>query len=125
MLDAAADEGYLTTSLNIIHLMQMVIQGRWYSDSSLLVLPSLDANHVDALARMNPSILALPHLIHLAADHRQKVTSALRQLMSSTQADDVIQVLTRLPRIIVTLKLHGVNARQLAVDTEYTLKVCV
>ena len=41
MIDACAEQGWLATVLQIINLMQMVIQGRWYYDSTLLTLPNV------------------------------------------------------------------------------------
>ena len=42
MIDVCADEGWLFTVLQIIILMQMVVQGRWYYDSPLLQLPKVN-----------------------------------------------------------------------------------
>ena len=39
MIDVCADEGWLSTVLQVITLIQMVVQGRWHYDSSLLMLP--------------------------------------------------------------------------------------
>lgn len=41
MIDFCADEGWLSTVLQIIILLQMVVQGRWYYDSPLLLLPGV------------------------------------------------------------------------------------
>jgi activating signal cointegrator complex subunit 3 len=45
----AADGGWLFTALNAMHLMQMVMQGRWFTDSSLLTLPHINSKVVQAL----------------------------------------------------------------------------
>lgn len=42
MIDVCADEGWLSTVLQIIILMQMVVQGRWHYDSPLLQLPKVN-----------------------------------------------------------------------------------
>ena len=42
MLDVAANEGWLVTALSICNLVQMIIQGRWLQDSSLLTLPCIE-----------------------------------------------------------------------------------
>ena len=36
MVDVAADRGWLSTALNTMKLTQMVMQGRWQTDSTLL-----------------------------------------------------------------------------------------
>uniref|UniRef100_A0A667ZUV8 Activating signal cointegrator 1 complex subunit 3 n=1 Tax=Myripristis murdjan TaxID=586833 RepID=A0A667ZUV8_9TELE len=42
MLDVAASEGWLVTALSICNLVQMIVQGRWLHDSSLLTLPHIE-----------------------------------------------------------------------------------
>lgn len=42
MLDVAANEGWLVTALSICNLVQMIVQGRWLHDSSLLTLPHIE-----------------------------------------------------------------------------------
>jgi len=42
MLDVAANEGWLVTAISICNLVQMIIQGRWLHDSSLLTLPHVE-----------------------------------------------------------------------------------
>lgn len=46
MLDVAANQGWLVTALNITNLVQMVIQGRWLKDSSLLTIPNIEQHHL-------------------------------------------------------------------------------
>ncbi|PWA29850.1 hypothetical protein CCH79_00020231 [Gambusia affinis] len=46
MLDVAANEGWLVTVLSICNLIQMIIQGRWLHDSSLLTLPHVQQHHL-------------------------------------------------------------------------------
>lgn len=46
MLDVAAHHGWLVTALNITNLVQMVVQGRWIHDSSLLTLPNIELQHL-------------------------------------------------------------------------------
>lgn len=46
MLDVAAHHGWLVTALNITNLVQMVVQGRWIHNSSLLTLPNIELQHL-------------------------------------------------------------------------------
>lgn len=46
MLDVAAHHGWLVTALSITNLVQMVVQGRWIHDSSLLTLPNVELHHL-------------------------------------------------------------------------------
>lgn len=42
MLDVAANEGWLVAAISICNLVQMIVQGRWLHDSSLLTLPHVE-----------------------------------------------------------------------------------
>ena len=46
MLDVAADSGWLRTSLNIMHLVKMIIQGCWLKDDPLLQLPIVEPDQL-------------------------------------------------------------------------------
>jgi len=49
MLDVAADQGWLGSSLKIAHLLQMVVQARWINDSPLSTLPHIEPTMVHQL----------------------------------------------------------------------------
>lgn len=42
MIDVAAESGWLGTTLQIQTLLQMIVQGSWHNQSSLLTLPHLE-----------------------------------------------------------------------------------
>ena len=42
MLDVAANEGWLVAAIGICNLVQMIVQGRWLHDSSLVTLPHVE-----------------------------------------------------------------------------------
>ena len=44
MIDVAASDGWLATTIRIMTLVQMCVQGQWVSDSSLLTLPYMGNN---------------------------------------------------------------------------------
>nr|XP_021577282.2 activating signal cointegrator 1 complex subunit 3-like [Ictidomys tridecemlineatus] len=46
MLDVAANQGWLVTALNTTNLVQMLIQGQWLKDSSLLTLPKIEQHQL-------------------------------------------------------------------------------
>nr|XP_023860646.1 activating signal cointegrator 1 complex subunit 3-like [Salvelinus alpinus] len=51
MLDVAANEGWLVTALSICNLVQMIVQGRWLNDSSILTLPTIEQQHLYLFSR--------------------------------------------------------------------------
>ncbi len=60
MVDMAANEGWLATTLRLMHLVQMCVQGRWILDSSVLSLPHVGEEYLamfnQALARSQQSL---------------------------------------------------------------------
>lgn len=73
MIDVVADSGWLRTTLQIQILLQMVVQGRWATDSSLMCLPNVDDGHVVSLfARIKNKlavpIQSLPELLHFQGE---------------------------------------------------------
>lgn len=46
MLDVAASRGWLVAAISVVNLVQMLVQGRWLHQSSLLTLPHLEQRHL-------------------------------------------------------------------------------
>ena len=46
MIDLCADGGWLATTLRTMHIVQMIIQGCWLHDCSLIILPSITPQHL-------------------------------------------------------------------------------
>lgn len=61
MLDVAATLGWLVSCISACHLQQMVVQGRWLQQSSLLTLPHLQQRHLQ-LFRSAPASARTPTL---------------------------------------------------------------
>lgn len=101
MVDVAADAGWLATCLGAMQLVQMVMQARWVDDSSLLLLPGIDADAAAGLARQG--IVALPQLLALAASDRGRAVKVLAQVLHSDEraASAAVTVAERLPLISV------------------------
>lgn len=64
MIDLSSEKNLLDTTINLIMLLQMVNQGLWISDSSLLALPYLEEEHVFNLGN-ECNITHLPQLIEV------------------------------------------------------------
>ena len=62
MIDLSNEKNYLDTTINLILLLQMINQGLWISESSLLSLPYLNEDDVFKLgSEMN--LVHLPELV--------------------------------------------------------------
>jgi activating signal cointegrator complex subunit 3 len=133
MVDVAANAGYLDSAINCVHMIQMVIQGRWHSDSSLLTLPGLTVAHIDALERSATPLFCLPQLIDAVSSNRSAVKGVLKGIIGSTLSANIISCTEALPLLDVSLELnvrsstHSINTQQslppLQCDEDYGLRV--
>ncbi|XP_078430193.1 U5 small nuclear ribonucleoprotein helicase isoform X4 [Wolffia australiana] len=96
MIDVCANSGWLKSALTCMHLLQMVMQGLWYNDSSLWMLPSMNESLINIL-REN-GISSIQALLNLP---RNKMQSLLQQSYTS----NVYQELQNYPRVEVKIKL--------------------
>ncbi|XP_063245781.1 activating signal cointegrator 1 complex subunit 3 [Prinia subflava] len=119
MLDVAAHHGWLVTALNITSLVQMVVQGRWIHDSSLLTLPNIELQHLYLFRKWNQGqrksvhggyqgpIECLPELM-AACEGKENVFASI--VDSELQAGHISQAwnfLCRLPILNVSLSIKG------------------
>uniref|UniRef100_A0A2C9KC69 Activating signal cointegrator 1 complex subunit 3 n=1 Tax=Biomphalaria glabrata TaxID=6526 RepID=A0A2C9KC69_BIOGL len=119
MLDVSADEGWLVTSLNVIMLIQMVVQGRWWYDSNLLTLPHIQTYHIScfrSLGKRNDMknslnvtgpIETLPELMDICDGKHERLASLLDGIMEQQQVDQLFDVLVGLPKIEVNVEVKG------------------
>ena len=49
MIDVATHKGFLQTTLNLIHLMQMLIQGQWLDQTPFLNVPYFNNDIISKL----------------------------------------------------------------------------
>ncbi|XP_074166319.1 activating signal cointegrator 1 complex subunit 3 [Sminthopsis crassicaudata] len=119
MLDVAANQGWLVTALNITSLIQMVIQGRWINDSSLLTLPNIEQHHLHLFRkwsqgkRKGPTggyqgpVECLPELI-AACEGKEKIfNSIVNGELQTTHVTQAWNFLSHLPVIDVDLSIKG------------------
>lgn len=95
MVDICADEGWLCTTLRVMHVVQMCVQGRWLSDPSVLTLPHFTASRLSSLKQaLEKSPLrrtcdidgcsTLPELIVL---HRRDVRLVTSEILKVVQSE--------------------------------------
>ena len=99
LIDAAAIEGWLSTALRVMHLVQMCVQARWLSDSSLLSLPHLEQPLLPELGsalahgprggRGIEAVACLPELLAACERDGKFLANALRKFLSAQQITQV------------------------------------
>lgn len=89
MIDVVANEGWLAAALRIMQLVQMVIQGRWVHDSSLLTLPNVEQHHLPYFTRHNPPIDCIPELFAAVETKPSVLHAILGRVVARQQIDQV------------------------------------
>ncbi|XP_074846926.1 activating signal cointegrator 1 complex subunit 3 isoform X2 [Carettochelys insculpta] len=119
MLDVAANQGWLVTALNITSLVQMVIQGRWHHDSSLLTLPNIEQHHLHLFRKWNQGkkkslgggyqgpIECLPELIAVTEGKENIFASIVDSDLQAVHIAQAWNFLSHLPVIDVSLSIKG------------------
>uniref|UniRef100_A0A3B5MFH6 Helicase C-terminal domain-containing protein n=1 Tax=Xiphophorus couchianus TaxID=32473 RepID=A0A3B5MFH6_9TELE len=119
MLDVAANEGWLGTVLSICNLIQMIVQGRWLHDSSLLTLPHVQRHHLylfrkwagikgksDAEGFCGP-VEGLPELIAACGGKESVLSAIVNQEFQPNQILQAWSFLSHLPVLEVQMSVKG------------------
>lgn len=114
MIDIGSDQGWLSTSLQTMILLQMTLQGRWYNDSTLLTLPHINNTNLYCFSKKYPNtkecytpIESLPELIAYINGQYEILANILRKELEENQIEQIYETLTKLPIINVSLALKG------------------
>jgi len=132
MIDVAADAGLLDTTLQMVHVGQMLRQGLWFDDSTLACVPHFVDHPDDPIGRLaaaTPPIRCLPELMAAAAAGGGRLQTLLGGIFSRKQQQEMQEMLQRLPAVDVSLSVMDAQGTAvgpgttLAADAEYALKL--
>ncbi|XP_022606538.1 activating signal cointegrator 1 complex subunit 3 isoform X1 [Seriola dumerili] len=119
MLDVAANEGWLVTAISICNLVQMIVQGRWLYDSSLLTLPHVEQQDLYLFRKWANSkgrrdgggfsgpVEGLPELIAACSGKESIFAAIVGQEFHSTQISQAWSFLSHLPVVEVGMTVKG------------------
>lgn len=110
MIDVSSAEGWLATALRCMHLVQMVVQGRWLHDCTLLTLPCVDPDLLSLFRINGRSLECLPELLDAVRGDRKILNRMLGDALSPGEITEVFETLGRLPQVSVKIKVRGVWA---------------
>ncbi len=111
MIDLTAEKAYLDTTINLILLLQMIVQGFWIYDSSLLSIPFLTINDIIKIKELF-NIEYLPELIS-QKNRIEEIISKCNLRLSYSEKEKIKQVLDKLPDIKVSFKLFSLDQNTL------------
>ena len=111
MIDVSGDAGWLATTLHVVNLLQMILQARWNTDSTLLCLPHLEADLLHLFRKARRPINSLAELIH-AGDSKVTLSRILRSEMDENQISDIIEAVDRFPKLRVSIGLKSPGGKE-------------
>ena len=94
MIDVSSAEGWLATALRCMHLVQMVVQGRWLHDCTLLSLPCIDPDLLSLFRLKGRSLECLPELLDAVRGERRVLNTMLGDALSPGEITEVVQSLS-------------------------------
>ncbi|XP_057689624.1 activating signal cointegrator 1 complex subunit 3 [Corythoichthys intestinalis] len=119
LLDVAANEGWLVTALSICNLVQMIVQGRWLHDSSLLTLPHVEKQDLYLFRKWSNHkgkgntgcytgpIEGLPELIAACSGKESVFAAIVGNKFPSSSVTQMWAFLSHLPVLEVALSVKG------------------
>ncbi|CAG8523268.1 12523_t:CDS:10 [Ambispora gerdemannii] len=118
MIDVAAEQGMLTTSLHIMNIVQSIKQARWPDESALLTLPGIEKHHVKPLVKQG--IVSLAQLADSSDSQLVEYFNNVQELNTS-DAEKISKVVKNIPIMNFEYKIHG--SPKILNAGEYTLEI--
>ncbi|KAB0798855.1 hypothetical protein PPYR_06735 [Photinus pyralis] len=135
MTDIASNKGWLSCTLRVIHVMQMLIQGQFLGTSVLLTLPHVTEAHLPTLyselqkkLNMDERSVSLPSLKFACQKNRVQLECALTVLFEMKTAKEILKHISDIPLLDVsitfpqleqTLSRKNIPTLSLTADEEY------
>jgi activating signal cointegrator complex subunit 3 len=125
MVDIAANNGHLYAALRCMTLLQCVVQGRWWYDSTLLQLPHVERAHAEDLASRF-GVHHIAELVNAKSSTLRNIGDYFREKLEPQEGDEAtvgraqetMSAIRRLPLLDVIVK----TAANLS-DHEYRISV--
>ncbi|XP_076287780.1 activating signal cointegrator 1 complex subunit obelus [Lasioglossum baleicum] len=104
MIDTVAEYGWLTSTLMIIYLLQMIIQARWIDEPAIVTLPYINSEHLQLFSSL-PAVF--PMLCNVVCDKQNSLVEALGEVFPKNQIHEICQVMKDMPILCVDMHLEG------------------
>lgn len=117
MLDVCAESGWLAVSIRIVTIMQMIMQGRWATDSPLTSLPHVEPYMAQAL-HSKKGLHSFPSAVHLAQQSYAKIAPLFQPELDEGQIEQVSAFRTSIDKIQVVYEFnHAKNTNETTPST--------
>lgn len=93
MIDTVAERGWLTSTLTIMQLFQMIIQARWIDESAITTLPHIKKEDLSLFSSL---LTAFPILCFITRKNYNKLAKVLCREYSEEQINEVINLISKI-----------------------------
>lgn len=112
MVDVTANAGWLSVTIKVIHIMQMLIQGMWITDPDILTIPHVSKATVTPLLKEidnNPVLRqcnahSISGMLYANIKHNHHLRTAIVNIFGSRTENDILKYLKQLPWVEVKAK---------------------
>ncbi|KAJ8682588.1 hypothetical protein QAD02_018380 [Eretmocerus hayati] len=104
MIDVVAERGFLSSTLCLIILLQMVLQARWISEPAILTLPYIEAEHLHLFSEFPK---CLPWFCASVANNYKRLSKILLREFIEDHVSKIHQVASSMPVLCIELNLQG------------------
>ncbi|CAL7941276.1 unnamed protein product [Xylocopa violacea] len=110
MVDTVAENGWLSSTLTIINLLQMIIQARWIDESAITTLPHINSEHLQLFSNFSPY---LPKLCFIMYNKYSLFRSVLGKEFQEEEMYQIHQVMKEMPILCIDLSLENIDEIEL------------
>lgn len=111
MVDTVAEHGWLTSTLRIMYLFQMIVQARWVDESAIMSLPHVKMTDLHLFASLS---MAFPLLCHMTRDNYDRLATVLREEYTEDQIHEIHRVIRDMPVVSVDLTLESTTRTEVS-----------
>ena len=112
MIDISSHKGYLSTTMNLVHLIQMIIQGQWLDQSPLINVPHFeDGEIIRKLA--NLGVLYLPQLVERCnRDIKSFFEKVVKHPLPFEDLKDIYRAVEKIPLVEMKYSIVKSNTQE-------------
>lgn len=122
MIDVTSNSGWLSCTLRIIHVIQMIVQGQWLNQSELLTVPHVNKSSLSCIRNLIGRHLgcSTPTLFGIRMMHSKKKSltdNLLMEVLPKKSAVEVRNFFCDIPLIHITVKVTNQDTENKTVIT--------
>lgn len=129
MIDIASNNGWLSCTIRIVLLIQMLIQGQWFYQSDLLCIPQISQGALEPLreeisktAKLREcNACTLAGMRYASLKHEHALESAIINVFGTRTAGDIMRIVKGVPWIKFDLSVVHIETGKKVIFNDFQL----